>query len=175
MRIRILAGCLAGAGLALVVAAPTPAQTGPTLTRPLQEHTIMTFQARATFEVKLVPQPMHTAAGGATLSRMTIDKQFRGDLEGESTGEMLSAMTAVEGSAGYVAIELVRGTLNGPKGTFVLQHSGSMTRGSTPSLSVTVVPNSGTEGLTGLSGQMLIIIEKGRHSYQFDYTLPTTP
>ena len=131
----------------------------------------MTKEARGTFEVKLTPQPVHTAAGGAALGRMTIDKEFHGDLEAVSTGEMLSAMTAVQGSAGYVAMELVRGTLQGRKGTFVLQHSASMTRG-TPGLSVTVVPDSGTDELVGLTGQMEIVIEEGRHSYRFDYILP---
>jgi Protein of unknown function (DUF3224) len=168
MRTQILAAFI---GLALGVATPAQAQTAPALTNSHQEHAVVTLQARGTFEVTLTPQPMHTAADGATLGRMTIDKQFHGDLEGESAGEMLSAVTAVEGSAGYVAIELVKGTLNGKKGTFVLQHSGTMTHGGTPSLSVTVVPNSGTDELASLSGQMLIIIEKGHHSYQFDYTL----
>jgi len=103
---------------------------------------------------------------------MTLDKQFHGDLEAVSVGEMLSAMTAVKGSAGYVAMELVRGTLHGKQGTFVLQHSAFMTRG-TPDLTVTVVPDSGTDELTGLTGRMQIIIEAGgRHSYRFEYTLP---
>lgn len=131
----------------------------------------MTLHAHGTFEVTLTPQPMHTTTGGATLSRMTIDKYFHGDLDAQSAGEMLSALTAVEGSAGYVAIELVKGTLNGRKGTFVLQHSGSMTHDGAQSLSITVVPNSGTGELTGLSGHMLIIIETGNHAYQFDYAL----
>jgi Protein of unknown function (DUF3224) len=130
--------------------------------------------ARGTFEVTLTPQPVHTAAGGAQLGRMTIDKQFHGDLEAVSTGEMLSALTAVKGSAGYVAMELVRGTLDGRRGTFVLQHSATMTRG-TPALSVTVVPESGTDALVGLTGRMDIIIDNGRHSYVFQYTLPGAP
>jgi Protein of unknown function (DUF3224) len=172
MRTRTLA---AFTGLALGVAAPAQAQAVAVVTNSHQEHAVMTLQARGTFEVTLTPQPMHTATGGAALGRMTIDKQFHGDLEGASAGEMLSAITAVEGSAGYVAIELVKGTLNGRKGTFVLQHSGSMTHDGTRSLSVTVVPNSGTDELVGLAGQMLIIIEKGHHSYQFDYALTAAP
>jgi hypothetical protein len=114
---------------------------------------------------------MHTAPGGAELGRMTIDKQFHGDLEAVSTGEMLSALTAVKGSAGYVAMELVRGTLEGRQGSFVLQHSATMHHGEY-ALSVTVVPESGTDGLAGLSGKLNIIIEGGKHRYEFEYTLP---
>jgi hypothetical protein len=126
----------------------------------------MTKRATGTFEVKLAPQPIK----GELLSRMTIDKRFHGDLEATSNGEMLAAGTAVEGSAGYVAIERVTGTLNGRTGTFALQHSGTMTRG-TPSLVVTVVPDSGTGELVGLSGKMNIIIEGKKHLYTFDYSL----
>ena len=102
---------------------------------------------------------------------MTIDKQFHGDLEATSRGEMLAVMTTVQGSAGYVAMEVVSGTLAGRRGTFALQHSGSMDRG-TPSLSVQVVPDSGTDELAGLAGAMRIIIADGKHSYEMDYRLP---
>jgi len=102
---------------------------------------------------------------------MTIDKQFHGDLEATSKGQMLAFSTEVKGSAGYVAMEQVNGTLRGRNGTFVLQHSGTMTRGA-PQLIVTVVPDSGTGELTGLTGKMNIIIADGKHSYEFDYTLP---
>ena len=105
---------------------------------------------------------------------MLIDKQFHGDLEGTSKGQMLSAMTAVKGSAGYVAIEKVSGKLHGRTGTFVLQHSGIMNRG-VPQQSVTVVPDSGTGELTGLAGKMNIIIADGKHSYEFYYTLANKP
>src|ERR1035441_9040530 len=105
---------------------------------------------------------------------MSIDKKFSGDLEATSQGEMLAAMTAVKGSAGYVAIERVSGTLHGRNGTFVLQHSGTMTRG-TPQLSITVVPDSGTGQFDGISGTMTIKIDQGKHSYEFEYTLPQTP
>lgn len=104
------------------------------------------------------------------LARMSLDKQFFGDLEAGSKGEMLSAGTTTKGSAGYVAIEKVTGALNGKQGSFVLQHSGTMTRG-TPQLSVTVVPDSGTDELVGIAGQMKIIIADGKHSYEFDYSL----
>ncbi len=134
----------------------------------------MTVLARGTFEVKLTPQASDDAAGGATLGRMTLDKQFHGDLEATGKGEMLTAMTGVEGSAGYVAIERVSGKLHNRKGTFVLQHSGTMARG-TQQLSVTVVPDSGTDQLTGITGKMTIDIADGKHSYGFEYTLPQTP
>jgi hypothetical protein len=123
--------------------------------------------ATGTFEVKLAPQP--TDAAG--LGRMSIDKQFHGDLEATSKGEMLAAMTETKGSAGYVAIERVTGALHGRTGAFVLQHSGTMNRGAA-SLSVTVVPDSGTDKLAGLSGKMAIQVEGGKHSYEFEYTLP---
>ena len=101
---------------------------------------------------------------------MTIDKQFHGDLEGSSKGQMLAVQGDVKGSAGYVAMERVSGTLAGRNGTFALQHTGTMTR-STPELSVTVVPDSGTGELAGISGRMTINIADGKHSYEFEYTL----
>jgi hypothetical protein len=130
--------------------------------------------ASGTFEVKLTPQAAEQGTD-AGLGRMSIDKQFHGDLEGTSKGFMLSsAATIVKGSGGYVAIERVTGTLKGRSGSFVLQHSGIMTRG-TPQLNVTVVPDSGTDQLTGISGTFTIKIDAGKHSYDFDYTLPETP
>ena len=105
------------------------------------------------------------------MGRMSIEKQFHGDLEGTSKGEMLTAGTSVKSSAGYVAIERVSGSLNGRKGTFALQHSGTMTRG-TPQLMIAVVPDSGTGELTGLSGKMTIhIAPDGKHSYEFEYSI----
>jgi hypothetical protein len=128
--------------------------------------------AKGTFEVKLTPQkPDNKEAESASVGRMSIDKKFSGDLEATSQGEMLAAMTAVKGSAGYVAIERVSGALHGRNGTFILQHSGTMTRG-TPQLSVTVVPDSSTEELTGLTGSMTIKVDGGNHFYEFDYALP---
>jgi Protein of unknown function (DUF3224) len=124
--------------------------------------------ASGTFEVKLVPQTDDGADAG--LGRMTIDKQFHGDLDGTSKGQMLSAMSSVKGSAGYVAMERVTGTLKGRSGSFVLQHSGTMTRGE-PQLLVSVVPDSGTGELIGLTGTLTIKIADGKHSYEFDYTL----
>ena len=123
--------------------------------------------ASGSFDVKLNPQP----ADDSALGRLTIDKTFRGDLEGTSKGQMLAASTDVPGSAGYVAMERVTGTLAGRSGAFVLQHTGTMTRGDAE-LSVTVVPDSGTEQLTGLTGRMTIDIVDKKHFYKFDYTIP---
>ena len=133
----------------------------------------MTMHATGTFDVKLTPQAAED--GDAGLGRMTIDKQFHGDLEGTSKGFMLSsAGTIVKGSGGYVAMEKVTGTLKGRAGSFVLQHSGTMNSNALH-LTITVVPDSGTEQLTGLTGTMNIIIAPdGKHSYDFSYTLPQT-
>jgi len=136
----------------------------------LDKDTTMIEHAKGTFEVKVVPQSEPEKAPGATLSRMSIDKEFHGDLEATSKGEMLSAMTDVKGSAGYVAIERVTGTLQGRSGSFVLQHNATMTRG-TPQLNIIVVPDSGTGQLSGISGSMKINIADGKHSYEFDYSL----
>lgn len=128
------------------------------------------MHASGSFEVKLVPQAPAQGIGAANLGRMTIDKQFHGELEAHSLGEMIAAGTEVPGSAGYVAMERVTGSLHGRSGSFVLQHSATMTRGE-PQLSVTVVPDSGTGELVGLAGSMRIEVEGGRHAYTFDYHL----
>ena len=135
-----------------------------------------TMQATGTFDVKLKPLKLDDETAPPTLlGRMSIDKQLHGDLEGSSKGEMLTGMTAVKDSAGYVAIERVTGTLHGRHGSFVLQHSATMTRGA-QQLSIAVVPDSGTDQLAGLSGKMTIqIAPDGKHSYVFDYTLPPLP
>jgi hypothetical protein len=129
-------------------------------------------RAAGTFEVKLIPQkPDNESAVSANFGRMSIDKTFHGDLEGTSKGEMLAAMTAVEGSAGYVAMERVTGTIGGRIGVFALQHSATGNRG-VRQLSITVVPDSATDELTGLTGSLKIEIVDGKHFYEFDYTLP---
>ena len=130
----------------------------------------MSFQPKGSFKVDLKPQVLADTAADSSLGRFSIDKEFFGDLEGMSKGEMLSARTAIKDSAGYVAIERITGSLAGRKGSFVLQHSSTMTRGK-PEQSITVVPDSGTDELAGLSGSMSIIIEEGKHFYQFDYAL----
>jgi hypothetical protein len=115
---------------------------------------------------------MDNDPGSEMLGRMSIDKQFSGDLEATSRGQMLTGGTAIKTSAGYVAIELVTGTLKGRKGSFILQHTGVMNRG-VPSLVITVVPDSGTGQLEGIRGTMAIRIEGGKHSYDLNYTLGT--
>ncbi len=123
------------------------------------------------FEVKLSPLDFYAQGlDGVNLGRMSIDKQFKGALEATSKGEMLSAMTTVKGSAGYVAIEQVSGVLSGKKGSFVLQHFGTMNQGS-DRLVLEVVPNSGSGELSSLAGKMAIKIEGGKHRYEFEYEL----
>jgi hypothetical protein len=129
-----------------------------------------THKVSGTFEVKLSPQAAAPGIEAAKLGRMTIDKQFHGDLQAHSLGEMMSAMGEVKGSAGYVAIERVSGSLLGRKGSFVLMHTGLMNRGQ-PQLTVQVVPDSGTDELTGISGNMGIDIKEGQHFYTFDFSL----
>jgi predicted flavoprotein YhiN len=131
------------------------------------EETTMT--ATGPFTVKLEPQEM--LAEYPLLGRLTINKEFHGDLTGTSVGQMLSARTAIPNSAGYVAIEQVTGTLHGREGSFVLQHSSNMVRGEAQQ-SVTVVPDSGTGQLEGLTGSMVINNAAGAHSYVFEYSLP---
>lgn len=134
----------------------------------------MTTRASGIFDVKLSPQAPQDTTEEAFLGRMSIDKRFHGDLDAVSRGLMLAAGTRVEGSAAYVAIEQVTGTLQGRSGTFVLQHSGTMTRGA-PQLSITVVPDSGTGQLLGLAGKMAIDIVDGKHFYGFEYSLAESP
>lgn len=130
----------------------------------------MSAHATGTFDVRLAPQPAD-AGGESTLGRMAIDKTFAGDLEGTSKGQMLTMLTDTKDSAGYVAIERVSGKLHGRAGSFALQHSGLMTRG-TPQLTIVVVPDSGTGELVGLTGSLSITITAGKHFYTFDYALP---
>ena len=124
------------------------------------------MQAKGDFDVKMIPQP-----DGPTIGRMLLDKKFHGDLVATSQGQMLATQTTVKGSAGYVAIELVKGVLVGKPGSFLMQHSGIMDRGK-PSLTVLILPDSGTEELAGISGKMSISNEGGKHSYVLDYQLP---
>jgi hypothetical protein len=127
--------------------------------------------AKGEFTVKLQPLPFEGQPEGSKLGRMSIDKQIGGDLVATTQGQMLTAFGEAKGSAGYVAIEKVDGALHGKKGTFVLQHTGTMNQGS-PTLSVTVVPDSGTGELVGLAGHFNIIMAGGKHSYEFSYSLP---
>lgn len=129
----------------------------------------MNAHARGTFDVKLTPQPSDDK--DAVPGRMLLDKQYHGDLVATSKGQMLTAGDAAKGSAGYVAIEQVTGTLAGRSGTSVLQHSGTMTRGALE-LAIKVIPGSGTGQLAGLEGAMTIKVVEGKHFYDFEYTLP---
>ena len=131
----------------------------------------MSSVAKGEFIVKLQPLGVEGQPEGSKIGRVSIDKSISGDLVATTAGQMLSAMTEMKGSAGYVAIEIVEGVLAGKKGTFLLQHTGTMNKGA-PSLSVTVVPDSGTGELVGLAGEFTIIIAGGKHSYEFKYTLP---
>nr|WP_313215522.1 DUF3224 domain-containing protein [Stenotrophomonas geniculata] len=127
----------------------------------------MQGEARGTFEVKLLP----IGGNDGPIGGMSIDKVFHGDLQGSSVGQMLAFRSPVQGSAGYVAMERVTATLAGRQGAFTLQHNGLMNRG-TPELNVVVVPDSGSEGLLGLSGTLEISISEGRHDYRLVYVLP---
>jgi hypothetical protein len=125
--------------------------------------------ARGTFQVTLTPQASNTH-DGVTESRVALEKRYHGHLDASGSGTMLSTTTPVKGSAGYVAMERVSGTLHGRAGTFVLQHSGLMTRG-TPQLTVEIVADSGTGELTGISGQCGITVTPAGHAYELHYTL----
>jgi hypothetical protein len=133
--------------------------------RPMSQH------ARGTFTLKMTHQPPYDSVGGVALGRMSIAKQFDGDIEGTSSVEMLSAGTPVKGSAGYVGIERITARVAGRAGSFVLQHTGTMTRGQ-PELSIRVVPDSGTGELAGLEGRMTIDIVDGQHFYDLEFSIP---
>jgi hypothetical protein len=158
MRLRSMAAILTLTVVSATLLAQTHAKDRPMM------------HATGPFDVKITPQ--QDSNSDPSIGRMTIDKQFHGDLEAHSLGQMLSAMSSVKGSAGYVAIEKVSGTLHGKKGTFVLQHNATMDRGK-PMLNIIVIPDSGTGELEGLTGTMTInIAEGGEHSYNFSYSLP---
>lgn len=165
-----------GRVLPLVVLAlltrPTLAQ--PRSPQPTAETTrdAMTQHAKGSFDVKVTPQPLNGPAEDADLGRFALEKQFHGDLDGTGMGQMLTAGGPSQGSGGYVAMERVRGTLGGRRGAFVFQHSGTMTPAS-QTITVTVVPGSGTDELVGLAGELTITIAAGKHTYDFAYTLPS--
>lgn len=173
---RCRAGACVIAGICLSLGFGTFAytQTHSPIPNPVQKENVMKMKASGTFEVKVAPLTQDDKSEEATLGRMSLDKQFHGDLEAIGKGQMLTAGTAVKDSAGYVAIERISGTLNGRKGSFVLQHSGTMTRGE-PQLIITVVPDSGTDQLVGLAGRMTIRIADSKHFYDLEYRLEKTP
>jgi hypothetical protein len=147
------------------------AQAGSSKPIAKQKGAAVASHAQGTFEVQMNPRAPEDKAEGASLGRLSLDKKFYGDLEATGKGEMLTAVTDVKGSAGYVAIERVTGTLHGRSGSFVLLHRGIMTnRGQ--ELTLTVVPDSGTRELAGLAGEMSIQIADGKHSYDLAYRLP---
>ena len=128
-------------------------------------------RATGSFEVILQPLSNSEVTGEPLFGRLLLTKKFSGDLTATARGQMLSSGTLTKGSAGYVAIDQVTGTLEGRQGSFVLQHTGSMNRG-VPTLSIMVVPDSGTDELTGLSGTLSINIIDGKHFYDFIYSVP---
>jgi hypothetical protein len=132
----------------------------------------MTRTALGSFEVKTAPMPADEAIAATSIARHSLDKFYRGDLEGASAGEMLSAGIPASGTAGYVAIEQVTGALHGKTGSFALQHFGAMHAGAFD-LTVRVVPGSGTDDLEGIAGTMTITIAPGKHTYSLEYTLPS--
>jgi hypothetical protein len=163
--ILICAGACVGARLSFGGGAR--AQTGST-----QGEKTVSYHAKGTFEPTVTQQGAEDKAEGSTMGRWSLAKKFHGDLEGTSEGQMLAASTNVKGSAGYVAIERVTGTLGGRRGSFVLQHSGTMSHGAFQ-LNVSIVPDSGSGDLAGIAGTMNIqIAPDGKHSYEMDYTLP---
>lgn len=137
-----------------------------------KESSIMTQHATGTFEVKLTPQD--DKSEDTSLGRMTIEKQWQGDMTGASKGQMLTGGDLKTGSAGYVAMEKFTGSLKDKQGSFILQHTATMTKGK-GDLTITVVPDSGTDQLQGISGKLTIKIENGKHFYDFEYSLSKTP
>ena len=129
----------------------------------------MTQSAKGTFDVKITPQH-EDKREGAALGRMSLHKVFQGEMEGTSDGEMLTAMGTVEGSAVYVAVERFSGTIHGKRGTLALSHRGTMSRGA-QALSIEIVPDSGTDELSGIAGSMTIKIEGGKHYYELSYRI----
>lgn len=136
-----------------------------------ERNTTMDRTARGTFDVRAAPVAQDPLPDGTGLGRFSLDKQYHGDLEATGKGEMLTAETAVEGSAGYVATERVDGTLHGRRGSFVLLHRGTMGRGG-QHLSIVILRDSGTGGLEGIEGELVVTIADGEHRYALDYTLP---
>ncbi len=165
---RIVSAGVVGLCLLPVAGLLAQAQTAATTTK--EAGASMSQRASGTFDVKMTP--VAGAEGSLASGRLAGEKTFHGDLEGTSRGEMWTAETGVKGSAGYVAIEKVEGTLRGRKGTFTLLHQGTMRQGGDFKIAIVVVPDSGTGELAGLGGRMTIVIESGKHSYEMDYTLP---
>lgn len=158
--------------LATAVAALAVAGSGLTLADPdPRRETTMDRIARGTFDVKAAPVEQDPLPDGTGLGRFSLVKQYHGDLEATGKGEMLTAETAVEGAAGYVATERVEGTLHGRRGSFVLLHRGTMGRGE-QHLSIEILRDSGAGELAGIEGELVVTIADGEHRYALEYTLP---
>ena len=170
MNLRLSIACLILFFHLFVLPAPL-VQNSTSHSTSAKKESVTMSHAKGTFEVKLAPLATSDTTAGSPLGRMSLDKKFSGDLAGTSKGEMLTGSTSVKGSGVYVAVENVTCTLNGRSGSFLFRHVGVMTRGA-PDLSVVVVPDSGTGQLTGITGKMNIVINDGKHSYEFDYSLP---
>ena len=127
--------------------------------------------AAGAFDVKMSPASAPQHEGRTATGRMLLEKQYSGELQASGKGEMLTAMTDTKGSAAYVAIERITGTLNGKAGSFVVQHAGTM-RGGDSQLAVTIVPDSGSGELSGISGRMSLKQVDRKHRYEIDYVLP---
>lgn len=140
-----------------------------------QKEVRMTSLAKGSFDVTVKPLAEGAQSEAWAPGRMSLEKQFKGDLEATSKGEMLTAMTETQGSAGYTAIEKISGRLHGRNGTFLLQHFAVMSHGVPGEWIVMVVPDSGTGGLKGLTGKMTITITGKQHAYALEYSLPDAP
>lgn len=151
---------------ALTVAAPAAFSSSKEL--PAMNHV-----AEGPFDVQVTPQPRDASQADVAVDRLLLEKRYHGGLAATGRGQMLGVHGAVETSGGYVAIERVDGTLDGRRGAFALQHSGTMTKETGYSLDVKIVPDSGTGELAGIAGTLEIIIAPGgKHSYKLAYTLP---
>jgi len=159
----------------LNLAAAPGAQAAPAPIIQSKKEVRVSALAQGSFEVTLVPLTEGNRKDAWAPGRMSIDKQFKGDLEATSQGEMAMTGTEVQGSAGYTAIEKVSGTLHGRAGTFLLQHFAVMARGVPGEWIVMVIPDSGTGQLKGLAGRLTITITGKHHAYALDYTLPELP
>jgi len=168
----VLAALMVAAGCAPSKPAVVSPQEKPSMTssKPPSGYRRVT----GSFELTMSPQPPYDTTDGVILGRLTLNKRFHGGLEATSVVEMISVTSGVKGSGGYVAVERVTGTLEGRTGGFVLQHSGSMTRGE-PQMAVSIVPGSGTGQLSGIAGRMSIDIVDGKHFFTLDYRLGDGP
>ena len=164
MRIRRVSKLAAAFAVVAVVASGVAGAEEGEKGKPMSE-------ARGSFEVKVTPAADEKFSDGTSLGRYTLAKEIHGDIEGTSRGEMLAGGTSIEGSGGYVAMERIEGALHGRRGSFLLQHVGTMTKAGGYEMRITVVPDSGTGDLVGLSGSFEILFVGKRHDYRFVYSL----